>query len=72
MNRQEHLDWAKKRALEYVEQGDFDNALASMTSDLGKHDELRDRPAIMLGLMQQMTGNLQNADRIRHWIEGFN
>ena len=32
MTRQEHLERCKKRALEYVDQGDFPNAYASMAS----------------------------------------
>lgn len=44
MNRAEHLNWCKQRALEYLNPGQFfsiDDAMASMASDLGKHDETR-------------------------------
>jgi hypothetical protein len=37
LTRAEHLQWAKARALEYVEAGDLANACASMLSDLSKH-----------------------------------
>lgn len=49
MNREEHLKWAKDRALEYVEKGDLKNAWASMVSDLGKHEETEDHSAILMG-----------------------
>jgi hypothetical protein len=42
MTRAEHLAWAKERALEYLP--DVPQAVASFSSDLGKHDELRDHP----------------------------
>jgi hypothetical protein len=38
MNAAEHFDWAIDRAMEYVEMGDGGNALASLISDLGKHE----------------------------------
>jgi len=37
MNRSEHLEWCKKRALEYCDCGDATYALASMISDLRGH-----------------------------------
>jgi len=46
MNRQEHMAWAKRRALEYVDTGDVKNAFASMASDLGKHPETEGHAAI--------------------------
>jgi Tfp pilus assembly protein PilF len=33
----EHLNWAIERALEYFDQGDRQNALASFLSDVRKH-----------------------------------
>jgi len=38
-SRAEHLAWAKARALEYVDAGNIMQAMASLTSDLTKHDE---------------------------------
>lgn len=38
MNAAEHFDWAVGRAMEYVELNDGGNALASLVSDLGKHE----------------------------------
>ena len=68
MTRDEHLQWAKDRALEYVDHGDITNAIASMISDLGKHDDLR-----AVQSFAAITGILQvNGNDARRWIEGFN
>lgn len=72
MTRAEHLAWCKQRALEYVDQGDLAQAIASMTSDLGKHFETAGHPAIELGMMLIMTGNLNTSAAVRKFIEGFN
>lgn len=37
--RAEHVAWCKARALQYVDEGDLNNAFASLISDLGKHSE---------------------------------
>lgn len=70
--RKEHLDWAKQRAIDYVDQGDFKGALASMMSDLGKHVETRDHMGIQLGMFLRLSGSLGTAQEMRDFIEGFN
>lgn len=72
MDRKEHLEWCKKRAIEYVDVGDLPNAWASMCSDLGKHEETRDHPAIKLGMMLYMSGNLSSPKQMKDFILGFN
>lgn len=72
MTRAEHLEWAKQRALEYVDREDLSQALNSMMSDLGKHDELRNHGAIELTVMMMAGGLLDNSERVRRHIEGFN
>lgn len=70
MTRAEHLAWAKQRALEYLDHGDLPNAVASMTSDLGKHPDLQLSMVLnTLGLMYAVNGD---AAGVRSWIEGFN
>lgn len=72
MTREEHLAWCKKRALEYLDKGDVENAIASMMSDMQKHDETKLISGSMLsamGLRIAMTRNPQDA---RRYIEGFN
>jgi Tfp pilus assembly protein PilF len=70
MTRQEHLDWCKKRALEYLDQGDIANAVTSMMSDMDKHEETRSagESMIMLGMMYVLQHDREGA---RRWIEGF-
>lgn len=72
LTRAQHLQWCKNRALEYVDRGDLDQAFTSMVSDLGKHDETKEHGAIKLGMMMVVAGQLETADEMRKFIEGFN
>lgn len=77
MTRQEHLDWCKQRALEYLEPGPYfslDDAMVSMASDLGKHDETRQHVTMTIPLMFQLraSGKLSTANEMREFIKGFN
>jgi len=72
MNRQEHLQWAKERALEYVKNGDTQNAFLSMQSDMSKHEELANHLGLQMGTMLLMGGNLKTESEMANWIEGFN
>jgi hypothetical protein len=74
MTRDEHLDWAKKRALAYVEAGDVQNAFASFLSDLGKHDETLDakRTIAALGVPLMSGGHLRLPHQMRDFIKGTN
>jgi len=72
MIREEHLQWCKKRALEYVDNGDLQQAFASMVSDLQKHPGTFGHVGIELGMRQNMAGLLSTPDQMRHFIEGFN
>jgi len=72
MTRQEHINWCKQRALEYVEAGDFSQAYSSMVSDLRKHPETENHAAIELGMMMLITGHLNTKNEMRKFIEGFN
>jgi hypothetical protein len=69
MNRAEHLQWCKRRALEYLPH-DPQGAVASMISDLGKHPETANLTDLgMLGICE-----LQSPDPVpgvRKFIEGF-
>lgn len=66
------MQWAKKRALEYVDVGDLNQALISMMSDLSKHEETKNHSGIMLTTMLMMSGKLRDAWAVRKHIEGFN
>lgn len=72
MTRQEHLAWAKERALEYLKTGDVNNAWASIASDLGKHLETENHAGITLGMMLFMSGNLSTPQEMSKFIQGFN
>jgi len=74
MTRAEHLEWAKARAREYLDRGDWEQAWASMVSDLSKHPELEKHMAIELGMMFIMMPNssYRNVAAMRRFIEGFN
>ena len=72
MTREEHLQWCKDRALEYVKQGDLQQAFASMCSDLNKHPETQNHIGIGLGLGLLMIGKLNTQEEMRKFIEGFN
>ena len=72
MTRLEHLDWCKKRALEYVDMGDLSSAYASMASDLRKHPETENHTAISLGMVLVMGGHLSTSQKMREFINGFN
>ena len=72
MTREQHMEWCKGRALEYLDKGDVANAIASMLSDLAKHPETRlssNSPLPMLGMMTAARGDSRGA---RRFIEGFN
>jgi len=72
MEREEHLEWAKKRALEYLDAGDTQNAFSSMVSDMKKHPELAGHGGLMIGAgMLFVPGWVSNPNELRHWITGF-
>ena len=68
--RAEHLQWCKDRALEYLPD-DPTQAMASMVSDLRKHKETANHPAIELGGMLMFGGHLSRAAEVENWIKGF-
>lgn len=70
-SRADHMAWCKQRANEILDGGDIGGAWTSMVSDLGKHPETEDHPAIMLGTMQVVSGMLSTVPQMRHFIDGF-
>lgn len=72
MNRKEHLEWCKKRAIEYVDRGDLVGAFASMSSDLNKHPETQNHMGIEMGMTMVVGGFLNTPDEMRKYINGFN
>lgn len=72
--RAKDLDWAKARAIEYLDIGnDIPQAFASMVSDLTKTGLINEGPvyAAILGVGVSHVAN-NDAAGLRRWIEGFN
>ncbi|MGX7679094.1 hypothetical protein ACSMXN_09350 [Jatrophihabitans sp. DSM 45814] len=69
--RSEHIRWCKERALAELDQGNVQNAFASLVSDLGKHGATRDHAAFELGAMLQLGGFLSTPREMREFIEGL-
>lgn len=72
MTREQHLEWAKQRALEYADRGELVNAFASLGSDLNKHDGTRNHAGIKIGMELMMIGDLDTPYAMRKFILGFN
>jgi hypothetical protein len=71
--REEHLEWCKERAREYLDRGDLANAVASMGSDMDKHPETRMAGEkmgmlIYVAMFRITEGDVQG---VRDWVEGF-
>lgn len=62
----------KERALKFVDAGDYRQALDSMFSDLSKHPETENHPAIQFGFLLMISGNLTTEYEVRDFIKGFN
>ena len=52
------MQWCKNRALQYVDLGDIDQAMASILSDLRKHPETQKHAGGEMMLMLKMGGHL--------------
>ena len=72
MDRAEHLAWCKKRALEYCDNNNIEEAFASIGSDLSKHPDTANHSGIQLGMMMLWAGQLDTIEKMRKFIEGFN
>ena len=72
MNKEEHLQWCKDRALEYVESNDLSQAYSSMLSDMNKHEETRNHEAFDIGGKLLLGGHLATPIKMKDFINGFN
>lgn len=73
MNRSEHLQWSKDRAIEILDRsGDLGEAYASFCSDMDKHPDTAGHSAISLGLMLMLGGHINTVDEMKKYINGFN
>jgi hypothetical protein len=70
--RDEHVEWCKKRALEYLDAGDTPQAFTSMLSDIRKHPECENHPGLLIGTgFMMLPGWISNREEVRRWIVGF-
>jgi hypothetical protein len=67
--RDEHLEWCKQRAREYLDRGELADAVASMASDMGEHPECGVNDYLVAVAMLHVA-NL-DAAMLRRWVEGF-
>jgi len=72
MKRNEHLKWAKDRAIKHLEIDEVMHAWMSFLSDMRKHDELKDHVALELGTMLMMSGGMDSKKECEKFINGFN
>ncbi len=72
MDRAEHLQWCKDRAMEYVDRGDLNQACASFCSDMTKHTETANHPALKMMGALMFGGHLAKLSEMKKWILGFN
>lgn len=68
--RDEHLEWCKKNALEYLDAGNIQDAICSMISDLNKHEETKSQNEYLLALGIIYATNC-DYDGARRWITGW-
>lgn len=71
-DRATHLAWGKERALEYLDDGDIQNAVTSMLSDLNKHPGTALTPGSVLTTLGMMAIRNHDEAAARRFIMGFN
>lgn len=69
MTREQHIEWCQKRALEYVDLGDLNGAVASFQSDLMKHPETNQHEVVLALMRLRAEGHLTSAEDVRKFIE---
>lgn len=72
--RAEHLEWAKVRAREYLDDDEPTQAMGSFISDLSKHDELATDEQLRGFRKLNVEGFVDLASEVgamRRWIEDF-
>ena len=72
MTRQEHIEWAKKRAIEEMDYyKDPTKAIVSMMSDLGKHQETNNEGLKSLCMMTLLTKPKISRQEVINFLNGF-
>jgi hypothetical protein len=68
--RDEHVEWCKERAREYLAHGDIKNAITSMLSDMSNHPET-EGIAEKMGMMGIWIITRDDQHEAHRFIEGF-
>jgi len=71
MNRAEHLQWCKDRALEHINNGDINQGITSMMSNIRKHPETDSEAYASLCMMMLMGNQLSTKQAAVDFINGF-
>ena len=71
-NREDHIEWCKQRAREYLERGELVDAVGSMLSDMTKHTETNTELLPMMGLVGMQAAGNGDHNGVSRFIEGFN
>lgn len=72
MTQDEHIEWCKTRALQYLDAGDVRQAFTSMLSDVRKHPDLENHAGLLIGAgFMLLPGWIDNPVEVRRWIVGF-
>jgi hypothetical protein len=72
LTREEHLAWAKARALAYCDAGHLHGAFTSLASDLNNHPETADHRAMAHLMTLALMGRITTAEDMRRYIAGMN
>ncbi len=72
MTRVKHLQWCKDRALEYIKDGEIEQGITSMMSDIRKHPETDSEVLTLLSMTMLMSGQLKTQHEAEKFINGFN
>jgi hypothetical protein len=70
--RKDHMEWCKRRAIEYCDAGDTKKAIASLFSDLRKHPETVGTLEIAGHMLVGLGISTKPPEVVRDWIAGFN
>jgi len=71
MTREEYLDWAKNRAIEYINQGEPHKGFISMLTDLNNHEKLKNHGGFKT-VFYKKPGWTKNELEVRNWVMSFN
>ena len=71
MNREDHLEWAKERAHQFVRFGDLQGAVNSMSTDLMKHPEFDKENVAFKANAASFFAVADGNRAVTAWIDGW-